>query len=829
MARGSLRIYLGAAPGVGKTYRMLGEGNRRTARGTDVVVGIVETHGREQTAAQIGGLEVFPRLRVGHRGTVLETMDTEGLIARRPAVVLVDELAHTNPPGSPRAKRWEDVEVLLAAGIDVISTLNVQHLASLNDVIAKITGVTQRETVPDEVVRRADQIELVDMTPEALRRRMAHGNVYPAERIDAALANYFRPGNLSALRELALLWLADRVEESLQSYLEAHDIRSAWETRERIVVGITGAPGGDQVIRRAARIAGRTGGDLLAVGVTADDGLATSDDAAIDAQRRLVAELGGTVHEVAGHDAAEVLVGFARREKATQLVLGATRRSRWHELWQGSFGARVSRLADDIDLHIIANRDEGAFGRTPPRRRPSRPGRRRVVGVALTIAALPLFALALTTLRDRLALSTVMLLILTAVLGVAAIGGRLVGGGAAVVGSLLVNFFFVEPLHTFTIAEAENVVALVVFITVAITVGTLVDVVSERALEARRARAEAASLARSTAMLAAEPDPLPVLVDHIRATFGLAGARLSGDGSGTTSGACRDGPAVTIGIHAARAGQEPRQLELYGSTLSPDDEQLLRIFADQLAVAAANQELAADAREASALAEIDAVRTALLRAVSHDLRTPLASIKAMISGLRDVDVQFTPAQTAEALAAVEEETDRLNQLVGNLLDASRLQIGALAVEIRPADVREVVAGALTSLGPMAAGVRLDPDEAPVVAICDAALLERCVANVVTNAMRHSPVGTDVRIEVARVRDRVHLRVVDRGCGILAADRSKVTAPFQRLGDAPNDDGVGLGLSIAKGFVDAMAGELRFDDTPGGGLTVTIDLPATVAP
>ena len=358
MARGSLRIYLGAAPGVGKTYKMLGEGVRRTERGTDVVIGIVETHGRaaDRRADARPRSDPTPRGAVPRHGAARDGRRRDP--ARRPEVVLVDEYAHTNAPGSPNEKRWQDVEQLLDAGIEVISTLNIQHLESLNDVITRITGTVQRETVPDDIVRRADQLELVDMAPEAIRRRMAHGNIYPAERVDAALANYFRPGNLGALRELALLWVADRVEESLTGYLDAHGISESWETRERVVVGLTGIAGGDALIRRAARMAGRVGGELIGVHVAVDDGLSQQNDAALAAQRKLVSELGGTVHDVVAPDTAEAMASFARREKATQLVLGASRRSRWHELVHGSFVARVTRLAPDIDVHVIARTDD---------------------------------------------------------------------------------------------------------------------------------------------------------------------------------------------------------------------------------------------------------------------------------------------------------------------------------------------------------------------------------------------------------------------------------------------------------------------------------------
>ena len=325
--RGKLRVYLGAAPGVGKTYAMLGEGHRRAERGTDVVVGFVETHGRQHTAEMVEGLEVVPRRTLAYRGTTFEEMDVDAVLARRPKVALVDELAHTNVPGSRNAKRWQDIEELLAAGIDVITTVNIQHLESVNDVVEKITGVPQRETVPDAVVRAADQIELEDMTAEALRRRLAHGNVYAPEKIDAALSNYFRAGNLNALRELALLWTADRVDDALQQYREKHDITGTWEARERVVVALTGGPEGETLIRRAARIAARSsGGDLLAVHVARSDGLSGASQGALAAQRLLVESLGGTYHQVLGDDVPQALLAFARAENATQLVLGDSRR-----------------------------------------------------------------------------------------------------------------------------------------------------------------------------------------------------------------------------------------------------------------------------------------------------------------------------------------------------------------------------------------------------------------------------------------------------------------------------------------------------------------------
>jgi two-component system, OmpR family, sensor histidine kinase KdpD len=824
MARGTLRIYLGASPGVGKTYKMLGEGLRRKSRGTDVVIGVLETHGRIHTAEQVGDLELIPMKEVEYRGATLNELDVDAVLRRKPQVVLVDEYAHTNAPGSRNEKRWQDVEQLLDAGIDVVATLNIQHLESLNDVISKITGITQRETVPDDIVRRADQLELVDMTPEALRRRLAHGNIYPADRIDAAMANYFRVGNLGALRELALLWVADRVEESLHGYLTAHGIEDAWETRERVVVGLTGRPGGEALIRRAARMAGRVSGDLIGVHVVVDDGLSRESGDALGAQRKLVAELGGVVHDVVGHDAADALVAFARSEKATQLVLGATRRSRFQELWHGSFVARVTRMADDIDIHVIHDEGSGSDGGSPPRRPRSRRStvspRRLVAAWVMTLLGLPLLIALLLPLRDNTAISTVLLVVLTLVLAIAAIGGTLVGAVAAVFASVLVNWFFVPPYNTLTIDEVENAIALVVFLGVAVTVGSLVVAASRRSVEAHRARLEAGALARAATSLATDPDPVAPLLEHVRSTFGLVGLRITTTverehptmaAAGDTSGQ----PSLAIPLHTAPSELGRPQLEIFGGTLSNDDRQLLDLLADQLAVAIDKRRLAEEMAEA--------VHTALLRAVSHDLRTPLASIKAMISGLRDPAVEWRPDQVDEAHATIEEETDRLNRLVGNLLDASRLQIGALAVELRPTSVDAVVGSVARLLDAPPESLDIKPIPADFLVVADSTLLERSLDNVVRNALRHAPNGTPVTIDAGCVNGACHIRVIDRGPGVAFADRPRVVQPFQRLDDT-GTEGAGLGLAIAQGFVNAMHGTFTLDDTPGGGLTVTMSLP-----
>ncbi len=826
-----MRIYLGAAPGVGKTFAMLNEGRRRRERGTDVVVGFVETHGRAHTAEQLAGLEVVPRRSVEYRGTTIEEMDIDAVLARRPDVALIDELAHTNVPGTRHAKRWEDVRELLDAGIDVISTVNIQHLESINDVVERITGVRQRETLPDEIVRAADQIELVDMTPEALRRRMAHGNIYAADKVDAALANYFRPGNLAALRELALLWVADRVDDALEDYRERHGITDPWETRERVVVAVTGAPSADDLIRRAARIASRSHGELLGVHVRSDDGL-RADDGHVGDQRRLLEEVGGTYHETAGSDVAAALVDFARAENATQLVLGSSHRTRVAELVRGSIINRVVRLSGPIDVHVISPRPEEADGddeRAVPRvrRHPAALSpRRRWYGWALGAVGIPVLSAILVPLREDVSLPSVLLLFLLLVVSVATVGGLAPALVAALVGFLVVNRLFTPPIHEWTIAEAENLLALLVFLVVAGVVSALVAAAARRTAEARRAAAEASTLA-GLAGTVASPDPLPVLIDHLRHTFGLGGAALLrkvDDAWQVEASSGIDVPLTPADADQVRPLAGDLVLALRGSDLAAEDRRVLNAFVAQLAAAIDRRRVGAQAAEAAALAEANELRSALLQAVSHDLRTPLSGIKASASSLRQPDIVWSDADRDEFLRTIEDETDRLTALVGNLLDMSRIQAGAVAPVPRPVGLEEVVPAAVAGLGPRGHAVAVDvPETLPPVA-ADPAMLERVVANLVENAVAHSPDGSPVRVEAGEVGGVVLIRVIDRGRGIDPAERERVFRPFQRMDDSPSHGaGVGLGLAVARGFTRAMGGELTIDDTPGGGTTMVIEL------
>ncbi|MCW2522777.1 MAG: osmosensitive channel signal transduction histidine kinase [Frankiales bacterium] len=844
--RGRLRVYLGAAPGVGKTFRMLDEGHRRLARGTDVVVAFVETHGRPHTAEQLTGLPVVPRLRMRYRDAEFEEMDLAAVLDRHPELALVDELAHTNVPGSVYDKRWQAVQVLLEAGIDVISTVNVQHLESLNDVVEAITGVPQRETVPDWVVRSAEQIELVDMTPEALRRRLAHGNIYQPDKIDAAMTNYFRSGNLTALRELALLWLADSVEEGLQRYRDEHGIASTWETKERVVVALTGGPEGEALIRRAARIASRaTGGELLALHIARSDGLAGSSIAALDQQRLLVESLGGSYHSIIGDDIPAAVLDFARAKNATQIVIGASRRNPVVAAVTGpGTGLGITRHAGTIDVHVVSH-DYVGRGRVLPRLTSGLNARRRLAGAGVGAVLFAILVPVCATFRRDLALGSDLLLFLLAVVICALVGGIYPALVAAIVASLLLNYYFVEPLHRWTIARSENLLSLVVFLLIAGLVSRVVDLAARRNVEAARSNAEAETLSTLAGSLLRGERALPALMDRVRETFAVdsvALLRRSPDEQARPGGAWST--VAQVGEHPADRPEdgtaevpagEDLVLVLNGRTLAGEDQRMLAAFATEVAVAYRQLQLSEQAGAAAELAASDRARTALLNAVSHDLRTPIAAAKAAVSSLRSDEVAWSAQDQSELLEDADRALDRLTALVTNLLDLSRLEAGALSVTLHPIGLDDVVSRALSSI---AVGRRHPPgtrpeelvtisvsDELPAV-LADAGLLERVVANLVENAQRYNPPGVPVELRASAHGSVVELLIVDHGPGIPELDRESVFAAFQRRDDraVSTGAGVGLGLAIARGFMEAMHGSIALETSPGGGLMVVLSLP-----
>ena len=823
MSRGHLRVLLGAAPGVGKTYAMLEEGRRLQNSGVDVVVAVVETHGRAATSALLDGLEVLPRVSVSHKGVQLDEMSLTAVLARTPQLALVDELAHTNAPGSENGKRWEDVLALLDAGIDVISTVNIQHIDSLGDVVARVTGVAQRETVPDAVLRRADQVELVDLAPQALRNRLAEGVVYPAARVDAALSNFFRLGNLTALRELALLWLADEVDVALQAYRTEQGIAAPWEARERIVVALTSGAEGETLLRRGARIAARSsGGELLAVRVTNADGLAEPDPAAVATQRSLVETLGGTFHQVVADQVPVALVEFARSVNATQLVIGASRRSRVAALLgRAGIGAGVIRLAGDIDVHIVSHAQAGRS--TLPRIGGALSLRRRLSGFALTLAGLPLLTWLLSAFRSPDSITSDVLAYQLFVVIIALVGGIWPALLAAAGAGILLDFFFVEPLFTVRISDPLHLLALLIFLAVAALVSFVVDQAARRSRAATRSAAEAEVLVTVAGSVIGGADALEALVSRLREAFGITSVILRQDGvplySATDASLMDDADdetTIPLGENAS--------LLLRGAPLAASDRKILGAFVSQISAALVQRRLTTEADDLRPVVAADKLRSALLAAVGHDLRRPLAAATAAVSTLRATDISLSSADHNELVATADESLVALGSLVTDLLDASRLQAGVLGVTLTEVAVDEIVIGALDELGLGPADVALDLGSVPLVR-ADPALLTRVVVNLLANAVRYSPTGSLPLLATSAFGSRVQIRVIDEGPGIPQARREEVFLPFQRLGDTDNSTGVGLGLALSKGFAEAMDGALEAEDTPGGGLTMVIELGA----
>lgn len=726
------------------------------------------------------------------------------MLRRDPAVVLVDELAHTNAPGSKHEKRWQDVEELLDAGIDVVSTVNVQHLESLNDVVEQITGIQQRETVPDVVVRGADQVELVDLTPEALRRRLSHGNVYAADKVDAALRNYFRPGNLTSLRELALLWLADQVDAALAKYRADHKISQLWEARERVVVAVTGGPESETVVRRASRIATKSSADLVVLHVVRGDGLAGVSSERMARLRALAASLGATLHTVTGDDVPKALLEFAREVNATQLVLGTSRRSRLARMFYEGIGSAVVQQSGRIDVHMVTHEEANRRARW----RRLWPRQPLLAWFAAVLAPTIVCGISAAFLDGYLQLGGLSAMFFIGVLAVALLGGVVPAAFSALFSGLLLNWFFVDPRYSLTIAEPDSFVTVVVLLIVAVAVAALVDVAAAQARRARRASQQAELLTLFARAVLHGAD-LPKLLEQVRETYGLRAVSML-RGEQVIAAVGTDPPRhVAEADDAIQAGDVSSWLLLAGRPLAAADRPVLNAVANQAVGLDRQASLAEESSAAAAMLEADRLRRALLSAVSHDLRTPLAGAKAAVSSLRSEDIEFSQEDTGELLETIEESVDQLTALVGNLLDSSRLAVGVVEPQLRRVYIDEVTHQALVSVGMGARGLRraaieqVKVDVGEVCAHADAGLLERVIANLLDNALRHAPRETPVRVTAEQDGDHVSIAVVDVGPGIPQGSEDQLFEPFQRLGDRDNTTGVGLGLSVVRGFVEAM--------------------------
>ena len=832
-SRGNLRVYLGMAPGVGKTFAMLDEGKRRRERGADVVVGIVETHGRIHTQEKLTDMTILPRKEMVYAGRTFTEMDLDAILARHPQIVLVDELAHTNITGSKNEKRWQDVEEILNAGIDVISTVNIQHLESIHDVVEKITGISQAETIPDLFLRQADQVEIVDITPEALHRRMIHGNIYQADKIDAALNNYFRIGNLSALRELALLWVADKVEEGLQKYRKDEGISDIWESQEKIVIAVNDAPEAETIIKRAARIVARSpGAKLFAVHILKNDGIAISDVTALTKIERLVISLGGSFHEISGEDIPLTILDFARSVNATQVVLGVTSKGRWSRLLQGeSIASKVTRLSEEIDVHLVTHE----YAQNPKfawKFERSTVGKVRLIQAFSAMALLlPLTTWILTLTRQTLNPFSDGLVFLLINSLISLIGGFIPAIISTIFSVALLNFYFIPPIHTFTIAEHNNVIALIIFLLVAFLVASLVETSGRRQREALRASKESSLLSMLASQIIRGDSGMAGLLDHTKKALGFNSLRLEyesnkGKRQGIGDIGVSQDPTTTQFTWRIN---ETLKIEGDGRMLNASDSRILEALASQLDLIWSSEILAAQADAAKEISEADRMRTALLNAVSHDLRGPLASALASVASLRNEELAWSDEDRRELLGTAASSLERLKGLIENLLDMSRLQAGSLAVHLQDVSVYDVLPAALKSIaaqpdaielieGPEVSDVRTDPG-----------LLERVLANLIDNAISHGKSTKNPQISISAHDQEVQVRIIDYGKGIEPSLVSTAFAPFSRLGDIDNDRGVGLGLALSHGLAEAVSANLTLEETPGGGLTAIITIPTSGSP
>jgi two-component system sensor histidine kinase KdpD len=846
--RGRLKIFLGAAPGVGKTYEMLLSAQAKRRDGVDVVVGVVEPHGRRETEALLQGLEMIPRQQVEYKGHLLAEMDLDAILKRRPQLVLVDELAHTNAPGSRHPKRYLDVEEIIAAGIDVFATLNIQHVESLNDVVAKITRIRVRETVPDSILDQADDIEVIDLSPEDLIKRLREGKVYVPQQAERAIRHYFSPGNLTALRELALRRTAQRVDEQLLSHMRAHAISGPWAAGERVLVCISEAPSTAGLIRYARRVVDHLRAPWTAIYVET-----ARTQRLNDAERdriadflRLAERLGASTITIPGRNIAEEVLAYATTNNITQIVIGKSSRSRWFEMVHGSVVHELVRKTGQISVHVIsADESESVPPKSVQTRSKVEPIRiERYLGSAASVAVALGCGLLLTQFIDYRSIS---LVFLTAVLVSAVAWGLWPSLFAAVSSMLAYNFFFIPPLYTLTVADPENVLTLFFFLVVAVIVSNLTARTRSQVLTARsraKATAELYSFSRKVAGTGALDDLLwatayqissmlrvrTVLLLPAKEGEGLEVAsgyppedqlddadmaaarwtwehnRAAGRGADTLPGGKRlflplrtgSGPVGVIGIDR----------DAPGPLLTPDERRLLDALCDQAAVAIERISLAKGLDEARVLAETERLRAALLTSISHDLRTPLASIIGAVSSLRSFPEKYGAVEREELLSTLQDEAERLNRFVSNLLDMTRLESGAVELKLELIDVAEIVGSALQRAGNVLAGHRVEANIEPALPMLhlDAVLFEQVLFNLLDNAAKYSPAGSNIEVRATRDGELVEIEVVDEGPGIPPADFERIFDKFYRVqAQDRRRAGTGLGLAICRGFVEALGG------------------------
>jgi len=868
--RGKLTVFLGAAAGVGKTYAMLEYARERLAEGVDVVAGWVETHGRAETEALLQGLHAVPPRRMVYRGKEFMEMDLDALLARKPELALVDELAHTNVPGSRHARRYQDVEELLAAGISVYTTLNIQHLETLNDVVAGITGVTVRETVPDRFIEEASQIQLVDIPPEELIQRLKDGKVYVPGQAEEAMRRFFRPGNINALRELALRYTAKRVDRQVESYMRQHGIAGPWPTGERVMVCVSPSPFSARLIRIARRMAEGLRSEWLAVYVDTPRRFPVREEEKDRLARnlRLAEELGAETINLSGNDVAEELLELAGKRNISQIIIGKPLHSRLWELLHGSVVDKVIRQSHGISVHVIPGEAKPARERRPAQRPPQRPARSPAslfpyVWTLLMMAGLTALAAAL---RDVLGLVNIAMLYLVPVLLSAVRWGTGTAVAAALTGVAAFDFFLVPPVLSFTVADIRYVLTFVIFLAVAVFTGHLSARSRRQVVHSRRREARVSALYSLSREIAAVAELEPVLqgiVKKVAATIEgqvvlllpekggkLALQASSETGENSFFNDNEYAVAAWVFERGLKAGRRTDTLgaasglylplrtdnEIHGvlglrsedpdTYFEPEQLRLLEAFAGLASVAVARVLLAERAREAQTLAESERLRTALFNSLSHDLRTPLASIIGAATGLLENDEVYTPGARWELLQSILQGALRMSRFVHNLLDMARLEGGLVQPKKDWCDIQDIVGVAVGRLDESLKGrpLRINIEPGLPLVRADFVLIEQVLVNLLDNALKYSGPGAGIGIDARRRGGEMEISVSDHGQAIPAEDLERIFDKFYRLQSPRLVSGTGLGLAICKGFVEAHGGKIWAANNPAGGVVMTFTLP-----
>ncbi|MBK9051523.1 MAG: sensor histidine kinase KdpD [Chloroflexi bacterium] len=859
--RGRMKIFLGYVAGVGKTYAMLEAAHQRKAEGVDVVIGYVETHRRAETESLVGGLELIPRQQIPYRGTTLPEMDLDAVLARRPQLVLVDELAHTNAPGSRHPKRYQDVEELLAAGIDVYTTLNVQHLESLNDVVAQITEVVIRETLPDRVIDAATEIELIDLPPDELLQRLREGKVYVPEQAARAIQKFFRKGNLTALREIAMRRAAERVDEQMRAYMQTRAIPGPWPASERLLVCIGPNPLGERLVRSARRLADELRAEWFAVYVeiTGQSHLTPAANQTLTRNLRLAEELGAKSAILSGPTIAEAVLAYAHKHNVTKIIVGKPLRSRFKELLQGSIVDQIIRFSGTIDIYVISNASQTPSSAETPRSwLPHRPWRRYLQSLALVIVATLLSEL----IRPFLPPTNLVMPYLAAI----AVAATYLGSGPSVLASFLsvvaFDFFFVPPYYTFSVSDTQYLLTFAGLFTVGLVISSLAARAREQAEAASFREGQTAALyafSRDLAAAANLDEMIQVISSHLSENFGREVVILLPTGQPPTLQPCPadsrlDESEMAVAVWAYEHGQPAgrdtdtlpsariRYLPLktgrnvigvlgvkpptVAGSLAPGQRHFMDVFTSQATIAIERVQLAEQARQAQLLQATESLQTALLNSISHDLRTPLVAITGALSSLREDGSLLDEATREELLHTAWGEAERLNRLVGNLLDMTRLESGALKINLKAAEVQDLVGVTLAQLGSrlQQRPINLEiPPDLPLVQV-DFSLMVQVLVNLVDNAVKYSPPDQPILIRAREQGDELILEVVDQGMGIPDEDLERVFDKFYRVQRADGVAGTGLGLSISKGIVEAHRGRVWARHHPGGGTIVGLSLP-----